>query len=137
MTLANKFLSIAQLYNAAKKGNSHLIQKLLANGTPCDTPNIFGVTPLSIAAAYGHQMVVNMLLQTNSVDVNSMSVDARPPIFSAAASGHVDIVRLLLQANADFRVSDVNGDTPYSMAEKLGHRAIVKLMRDVDICRRL
>jgi DNA polymerase III delta prime subunit len=133
-----EMLSIARLYNAAKSGETVIVEQLLSQGTPPDTRNMRGVTPLGIAASNGHQEVVRVLLQTHQVDVNIPSIAGRPPIFCAAANGHTGVVRLLLQAGASPRVTDTKGDSPYNIARKRGHWDTAELLEehlDTDVRR--
>jgi hypothetical protein len=44
-----EMLSIARLYNAAESGRTAIVEQLLLQGTPPDTRNMRGVTPLWIA----------------------------------------------------------------------------------------
>ncbi|KAF7171152.1 hypothetical protein CNMCM5623_003581 [Aspergillus felis] len=125
-----EMLSIARLYNAAESGQTVIVEQLLFQGTPPDTRNMRGVTPLWIAASNGHQEVVGVLLQSHHVDVNIPSIAGRPPIFWAAAKGHTGVVRLLLQADANPRVTDTKGDSPYIMARKHGHWDTAELLEE-------
>ncbi|PMD49999.1 ankyrin repeat protein, partial [Hyaloscypha bicolor E] len=118
---------IAQLYNAAKFGKEDAIRKLLAEGVEPDLKSLRHVSPLWISATRGHLKVVQILLSTKLVDVNSQSTTGRPPIFWAAASGYHDIVRLLLQAGADPSLIDENGNTLLSIAKQNGHDKITKM----------
>ncbi|KAH6670150.1 hypothetical protein B0J14DRAFT_517196 [Halenospora varia] len=120
--------SVAQFYNAAKSGKEDTIQKLLAEGVEPDLKNPRHVSPLWVAATNGNLRVVQVLLGTKLVDVNSKSIAGRPPVFWAAARGHEDIVKLLLEAGADHSLEDIHGKTPLSMAKENGHDKIVKLL---------
>ena len=86
------------------------------------------MSPLWIAATNGHLRVVQVLLGTKLVDVNSKSIARRPTIFWAAAQGHEDIVRLLLEAGADRSLEDIDGKTPLSMAKENRHDKIAKML---------
>lgn len=128
ISLSKQEWSIAQFYNAAKAGNEDTIQKLMGEGAEPDLKNPRHVFPLWVAATNGHLKVVQILLGTNLVDVNSKGISRRSPIFWAAARGRNGIVRLLLEAGADYTFEDINGDTPLSMAKKNGHDKIAKMM---------
>jgi ankyrin repeat protein len=125
-----EMLSIARLYNAAESGWAAIVEQLLLQGTPPDTRNMRGVTPLWIAASNGHQEVVRVLLRSHQVDVNIPCIAGRPPIFWAAAEGHTGVVRLLLQADANPRLTDTKGYSPYIMARKRGHWDTAELLED-------
>uniref|UniRef100_A0A093V197 Vegetative incompatibility protein HET-E-1 n=1 Tax=Talaromyces marneffei PM1 TaxID=1077442 RepID=A0A093V197_TALMA len=121
-------LQLARLYNAAKSGNFAKLKQLLSDGTPADTQNIRGVTPLGIASHRGHYRTVEALLQTNQVDVDAKSTTGESPIFLAAACGYASIVWLLLEAHANPNAADINGDTPYDMAWRYRHFDIAKIL---------
>jgi len=119
---------VAQFYNAAKSGIEDTIQRLLEEGVEPDLKNPYQISPLWIAAAKGHTRVVQLLLGTKLVSVNSKSISRRPPIFWAAANGYEDVVGLLLEAGADPSVMDKDGQTPLSMATRYGHAKIAKML---------
>ena len=120
--------SIAQFYNAAKFGKADTIQKILAEGVKPDLKNSRHVSPLWISAANGHLRVVQLLLRSKIVDINTKSIYGQPPIFWAAAEGNENIVRLLLTAGADRTLEDIDGKTPLSVAKKNGHDKIAKML---------
>ncbi|KAF2726436.1 ankyrin, partial [Polyplosphaeria fusca] len=92
-----KWLNVARLYNAAKRGDAAVLRRLIEECVPFDHRNVHGVTPLWHAAHPGHIEVVKALLATNAVDVNVRSIAGRTPIFWASANGHAEIVELLLR----------------------------------------
>ena len=120
--------SIANFYNAAKSGDTDTILRLLTQGIEPDLKNIRCISPLWVAAARGHLKVVQVLLNTTLVDVNSRSLSGKSPLFRPAASGYLEIVKLLLEEGADRNVADENGDTPCSIGRKNGHYKIAKLL---------
>lgn len=61
-------------------------------------------TPLSYAAAYGDKVVVEVLLKTGEVDVDSKSPNGRRPLSYAAKKGYEAVLKLLLET----RKADVN-----------------------------
>jgi ankyrin repeat protein len=53
------------------------------------------------SAARGHKAVVELLVQREDVNVNSLSEAGRPPIFWPSAEGDEAIVSLLMVAGAE------------------------------------
>ena len=109
ITIYDEQLAIAQLYNAAWGGSVQKAEQLLHNGTPPDTKNIWGETPLWTASAYGHKAFVKMLINAANVNINAKSSrksslyewpSCEPEdtvITVARRNGHDEIVKMLEQ----------------------------------------
>lgn len=104
------------------------VRTLLHDGVQPDTKNIRSWTPLSVAARNGHKGIVELLVQMDNVNINSLSEDGRSPIFLAAGNGHEDIVTLLIDAGADPRLTCQDGDTALSIAERYGNKGVVQIL---------
>ncbi|KID97502.1 ankyrin repeat protein, partial [Metarhizium majus ARSEF 297] len=83
---------------------------------------------LSLAAEYGHEEVVDVLIKAKNIDLNP---EYSPnPLLCAAGKGHVGVVELLLDAEgiepdeADF----VSERRPLSCAAERGHTKVVELL---------
>jgi ankyrin repeat protein len=72
-----KWFSIAQFYNSAKAGDEKTIRRFLAQGIKPDLENPRNVSPLWVAATNGHLTVVEILLDTQAVDINARSISGR------------------------------------------------------------
>ncbi|KAF4633985.1 hypothetical protein G7Y89_g4134 [Cudoniella acicularis] len=87
------------------------------------------MTGLHLAAYFGVEAVVKLLLKTSRVEADSRDNDDRTPLSWAAANGHEAVVKLLLETgkvDADSR--DNSNQTPLSWAAANGHEAVVKLL---------
>lgn len=94
-----------------------------------DSKDANGRTPLSWAAARGHEAVVKLLLATDGVDPNSKDNKGRTPLSWAVAEGHEAIVRLLLaNGGVDPDSGDNGGHTPLLIASSQGFEVIVELL---------
>ena len=121
------------LHLAAYFGVNNAVQLLI--GSNClDSKDSYGRTPLLWAAIRGHDTVVQLLLATGQVDIDSKDKgvatpwEGRTPLLYASRSGHKAIVQLLLEKGADIEAKDCNGQTPLSCAAEARHEATVQLL---------
>jgi ankyrin repeat protein len=91
-----------------------------------------GRTPMSFAAANGHERVVRLLLAKEGIDVDKATEYGRTPLSFAAEQGHELVVRMLLATNnVDINLRDTeDGRTALSFAAENGCEAVVKLLLD-------
>ncbi|KAM0513906.1 hypothetical protein ACHAPE_007261 [Trichoderma viride] len=75
---------------------------------------IFGRTPLSWASMKGHRDVVELLLDTDKVDIRDRDNHDRTPLHFALDGGYHDIARLMLR-----------GDKPAYLRKLRGHRGAI------------
>lgn len=88
-----------------------------------------GVRLMGKAASCGHQAVVELLLETGKINIDSKDEDGRTPLWKAASKGHEPVVKLLLESGkVDVDSGDKYGHTPLWCAASEGHEAIVKLL---------
>ncbi|KAH7118972.1 hypothetical protein B0J11DRAFT_552234 [Dendryphion nanum] len=87
-----------------------------------------GRTSLSFAAQFGHELIVEMLLNTILVEIDSKDKDGRTPLSYAVQNGRILIVDFLLDTNqVDINSKDKNGKTPLSWATEYGNQSIINL----------
>ncbi|ELR23194.1 uncharacterized protein ACA1_067780 [Acanthamoeba castellanii str. Neff] len=84
-------------------------------------------TPLHLAAAKGHDSVVDVLLRMGAA-VDPLDKDRVTPLHDAAMRGNVQCLRLLLAAQADPNHRDVDGCTPLHKAANYGLANCVELL---------
>ena len=90
-------------------------------------------TPLSWAAGYGHEAVVQLLIERGDIDINAKDEDGWTPLMSAAKNGHEAVVQLLIERdNCDIHAEDKDGWTPLIWAAKNGYEAVVRLLIERD-----
>lgn len=124
--------SISGLYNAAMMGNYTTVDKLLLSGVEPDFPDVRGVTPLWIAACNRHIRIIQRLLDTNRVNVNSLDNSNRSPLFRPAVRNNVKVLSLLLRSGATYTYVDQNGISPLEIAEKCWAWDVVDLLKSYN-----
>ncbi|KFZ08626.1 hypothetical protein V502_09249 [Pseudogymnoascus sp. VKM F-4520 (FW-2644)] len=88
-----------------------------------------GRTPLSWAAARGHEAVVRLLVERNDVIADSKDNNGQTPLSWAAVVGHEAIVKLLVERDDVVADSKDNyGQTVLLRAAQEGHKEIVELL---------
>ena len=111
------------------KANCLINQKILgADGHHC--------TPLIIAAYYGHDNVVNMLLnkfkpnleEEGTVKFEECIVKGATALWCAAAAGYLAVVKTLVKAGADVNHTTEQNSTPLRAACFIGRLDIVKYL---------
>jgi len=92
-------------------------------------------TPLLLASKVGHEKVVELLLNTGQVNIESKDVYEQTPLSWAAEKGHKAVVSLLLERGADIESKDKFRWTPLLWAVEKRHKAVVSLLleRGADI----
>ncbi|KAJ3454410.1 hypothetical protein MRS44_018304 [Fusarium solani] len=119
------------LHLVAYFGIEEATNEFLSNDHELDLEDSLGRTPLSYAAANGHEAVVKLLLDKGA-DTESKDQNGQTPLSYAAANGHEAVVKLLLDKGADTESKDQNGQTPLSLAAWKGHKTVVELLLAKD-----
>ncbi|KAJ6028685.1 hypothetical protein N7540_004261, partial [Penicillium herquei] len=87
---------------------------------------------LSFAAESGLASIVELLLKTGMVDINSRSRSLRTPLFYAVERGQESVVKILLENGAnpylEASAKNCDGRMPLSVAAENGNENIVKLL---------
>ena len=106
------------------------LSDIVANFCEVEIKDEIDRTPLSWAAEYGHEDVVRLLLEKDSVDINSRDIFRKIPLTLAAENGHEAIVRLLLgRVGVDINPRDIfDRMIPLIWAAKNGNESVVQLM---------
>ncbi|XP_074064583.1 cyclin-dependent kinase inhibitor 2A-like isoform X1 [Macrotis lagotis] len=123
-------LSVERLTEAAARGRTELVQKLLESGTDPNVKNRFGRSAIQVMMM-GSVRVAELLLQhgaePNTPDLTTLTL----PVHDAAREGFLDTLMLLHQAGARLDVKDSLGRLPVDLAEEQGHHLVVTYLREV------
>ena len=133
---------------ACEKGDSAEVQRLLKLGASPDAPNNQGLTPLTMASAFGRVQVVKDLVAAGAnVNLAERNNDATPLMWAAAADlvkrrikmgmhepprpeDKVEITKVLLKAGAELNHKNSWGGTALQWAADSGNVEVVKLLVD-------
>ncbi|KAA6389681.1 MAG: hypothetical protein EZS28_014792 [Streblomastix strix] len=88
--------------------------------TIVQTPYEYGKTPLSIAASWGHDELIQFLIDEGA-DINHADEIGWVPLHWAAFTGNLDTCHLLINQGADYMRENKAHQTPldFEKAEKL------------------
>ena len=122
--------AVLDIFEAAATGRVDRLQILLeqqpegVNGYAQD-----GFQPLGLAAFFGHNAAVDLLL-AKGAEVNSPSRNAMrvTPLHSAAAAGRLEIARSLLEHGADTNAREAGDFTALHAAAQNGQVEMVELL---------
>ncbi|KAM9462791.1 ankyrin repeat and SOCS box protein 3 [Clarias gariepinus] len=87
------------LHQAVYKGHSEIV-KFLVSVCSLEPVDEYGITPLFVAAQYGHHHCLEILANAGA-NVNCQAKDMATPLLIAAQEGHLSCVELLLAHKAD------------------------------------
>jgi ankyrin repeat protein len=118
------------IFEAAATGKSLKASEIIKNQP--ESVNSYapdGFTPLCLAAYFGHQTVLEILL-THGADVNLPSNNASQvrPLHLAAANRHIAIAEALIKAGAQIDARQAGGFTPLHAAAGNGQIEMVDLL---------
>ncbi len=104
---------------AAEAGNIEALKQHLAAGADVNAKDDDGISPLLLAATWGHKEIVELLI-ANGADVNAKAVDSLTLLHITAGWGHKEIVELFIANGADVNAKAVDGETPLDRATMPG-----------------
>ncbi len=121
--------TVIALLGAARGGQLHRFDALVAQGVDINATNAGGRSALMLAAFYGNDGVLRALL-AEGADVNARDKAGRTALMEAAANGHTEAVRMLMLRGADVNITSQGKQNALSLAKAGGHEEIAKLLAD-------
>lgn len=113
------------LIDAARRGDTTQVGRLLQRGASVRATDESGATAL-IAAAYGDHLAVARLLIAAGADVNVQDRSKQSAYLIPTADGSVEMLRLTLAAGADVRRTDSYNGTGLIRAADRGHVEVIR-----------
>lgn len=99
---------------------------LLLDRTLLNSSDINGFTALSLAADYGHELIVHALLNQEGIEIDEIDKWGNTALIAAANRGYDDIVQALIENNANINARNHSRcDSALTLAACKGHQAIV------------
>ena len=116
LSLQHSALHIATMY-----GFHYVTRRLLNEGSPAECRDFFGRTPLYLAAMFGEQRVVEMLVARNDVNVNTQTNSPWlwTPLIAAVDCSSYKVIQTLLQSGANVNIRSKDGTALTCAARKL------------------
>lgn len=118
------------VHYAAKGGHLEVIKTLLANQVDKEVKTSFGLTPLLVAAEFGHVELVQFLLDAGArIDVKTIADNhIMNALHYAAVGGFAELVQVLINAKISVEEKTSSGLTALYFAVGAGHADIVEIL---------
>ena len=117
-----------KLHDAASEGDTSLINFFVTDkGMSVDALGQFGMTPLSVAAAFGHINAIDALLNLGA-DINAPDAIGNSPLISAITDGEIPSVEYLLEKGANIDQANIADETPIMFAVRHGRPEIFRIL---------
>jgi len=116
-------LHIASFYGAVE-----VVVTLLAAGARADLVDVWGDSPLHDAAGRNHHQVVDIILSSQAICIDTVNRNGQTPLHIACLRGAVAVVQSLLQHGAGTDILDKRGHSPLGNALVKNHPEIVKII---------
>lgn len=94
------------LFLATTEGNREAVQSLLDNSVHVSIKDHRGMTPLHCAARYGHQSIVEFLIEKREASLDVEDKENMTPLQHAVKLGNQLIVEQLIEKGAEVNTED-------------------------------
>ncbi|TFK21678.1 ankyrin [Coprinopsis marcescibilis] len=127
------------LMNASNGGSTEIVEELLGvlDSSHANAANHDGDTALLLAASNGYAGVMEVLFQVDGLDVNVNAANnaGLTALLWAVGMNHVSVAqRLLSIPDLDPNLTDVDGDTPFMNASRIGNLTMVEALLASNRC---
>ena len=115
---------------AAFNGHRNLVEILIARGGKVNHLDVTHRTALMYCCSGPFPETAQLLLD-HGADVNIIDNNEKwSALMFAAAEGQVENVKILLKYGADWKLTDIDGDTAASFAAKNGHQQVAQIIEE-------
>jgi len=129
-----KYTETDQLHFAVQEHQAERVKEMLRTGADVNTRDRRGATPLMVAARWGHNDLIQLLIEAGAkVDAKDraspVEYGRRTALYHACMLGRISTVRLLLGNGADPDSITQGGHTPLSDVITIGgNKDIIRLL---------
>jgi len=117
------------LNTAISYGYDRIVKLLLDSGANISQQNLYGMTPLHIAAPlYPRRIICVKLLLEAGADINKAAKYGETPLLAAARTNNNTCAELLIERGADINKTNNDGWTPLMVAAEYGCIECAKLL---------
>ena len=124
--------AVAQLLDAARRGDVAALRRALDAGAPIESRDADGRTAI-LLATHANQLPAVRALIARGADVNAQDRQRDSAFLLAGARGYTEIVRATLAAGADLKSTNRYGGTALIPACHYGHLETVRLLLSTPI----
>ncbi|XP_030851100.1 transient receptor potential cation channel subfamily A member 1 homolog isoform X3 [Strongylocentrotus purpuratus] len=118
----------ATVANGTEEQQESVILYLESKGADVNTKDIYGVTPLHMAAIRDNDIAASELLSIKTIQVDACDGQMMTPLHMACTHGSDTIAAMLIQKHSQLRATDEELGTPLHAACTEGHLDIVNLL---------
>ena len=122
------------LHCSCRDGHVDIVRTLVNHKANVNARTDSGDTPLTLAAKYKHDNVVDALLSDSGCLVDAKSQYGYTALHYSCRYGHVDIVRALVKHKANVNARIDSGDTPLTLAAEYNRDNVVHALLSVSQC---
>ncbi|MHC4132803.1 MAG: ankyrin repeat domain-containing protein [Planctomycetota bacterium] len=117
------------LHEAIVRGNQLGVETLISKGADTKAQNFKGDNALHIAIQCASRDIIELLLQTQEVQIDAKNNEGWSPLHFAAWTGRGDVVEILIKNGAEVNIKNNFNHTPLRTANRNGKTEIVELLR--------
>lgn len=115
------------LHIAIDYSNLKIVKYFIKKGASTNLIDIHGSSALHLASWTGDREIFDLILENNTLDINTPDSDGMTCLALASEQGHTDIVSKLLKNGATF-MPDNSGETPLHKASASSHTKTLEVL---------